>query len=116
MIGALIALGLRPPYSDETVLWLRGLQTEAGGFRCRTDGAESFADSYHAIGGLYMMGALPADTEACVRWITVRQSADGGFSRAPGAPSATTDEGFVAIQALHMLEGKLNRSWAVMMT
>jgi hypothetical protein len=28
----------------------------------------------------------------------------------------TTDEGFIAVQALHMLEGKLNRSWAVMMT
>ncbi|WP_371645042.1 hypothetical protein OG974_00725 [Streptomyces sp. NBC_00597] len=115
-VGALIALGLRPPHSDETVVWLRSLQTETGGFRYRTDGAESFVGSYHAIGGLYMLGALPTDTEACVRWITVRQSADGGFSRAPGAPSETTDEGFIAVQALHMLEGKLNRSWAVMMT
>jgi hypothetical protein len=51
-----------------------------------------------------------------VRWIAVRQSADGGFSRTPGGPSETTDEGFIAVQALHMLEGKLNRSWAVMMT
>ncbi|MFF3863622.1 prenyltransferase/squalene oxidase repeat-containing protein [Streptomyces sp. NPDC002209] len=100
VIGALIALGLRPPHSEETLLWLRGLQTEAGGFRYRTDGAESFVDSYPGIGGLCMRGALPADTEACVRWITVRQSAAGGFSRAPGAPSETTDEGFIAIQAL----------------
>ncbi|BAJ27635.1 MULTISPECIES: prenyltransferase/squalene oxidase repeat-containing protein [Kitasatospora] len=115
-IGALIALGLRPPHSERSVRWLRGLQTAAGGFRYRTDGAESFVGSYHAIGGLYMLGARPADTGACVRWITARQSADGGFSRAPGAPSETTDEGFIAVQALHMLEGKLNRSWAVMMT
>ncbi|MFJ3659352.1 prenyltransferase/squalene oxidase repeat-containing protein [Streptomyces sp. NPDC090119] len=116
VVGALIALGLRPPRAPQTTAWLRSLQTEAGGF-CYRDGAvESFVGSYHAIGALYMLGALPADTDACVRWIAVRQSADGGFSRTPGGPSETTDEGFIAIQALHMLEGKLNRSWAVMMT
>ncbi|MFE1910747.1 prenyltransferase/squalene oxidase repeat-containing protein [Streptomyces anandii] len=114
--GALIALGLRPPHAEKTVAWLRALQTDAGGFRYRDGGAESFVGSYHAIATLYVLGALPADTEACKQWIAVRQSADGGFSRAPGGPSETTDEGFIAVQALHMLEGKLNRSWAVMMT
>ncbi|MGW3145194.1 prenyltransferase/squalene oxidase repeat-containing protein [Streptomyces sp. NPDC001177] len=116
VVGALIALGLRPPHAEKTVSWLRGLQTEAGGFRYRESGAESFVGSYHAIAALYMLGSLPADTEACKQWIAIRQSADGGFSRVPGGPSETTDEGFIAIQALHMLEGKLNRSWAVMMT
>ncbi|WP_159403664.1 prenyltransferase/squalene oxidase repeat-containing protein [Streptomyces sp. NRRL S-646] len=119
VVGALIALGLRPPHAERTSAWLHGLQTEAGGFRYRDGSVESFVGSYHAIGALYMLGALhsgPADTDACVRWIAVRQSADGGFSRTPGGPSETTDEGFIAVQALHMLEGKLNRSWAVMMT
>ncbi|MFJ2818656.1 prenyltransferase/squalene oxidase repeat-containing protein [Streptomyces sp. NPDC091279] len=119
VVGALIALGLRPPRAEQTAAWLAGLQTETGGFRYRDGAVESFVGSYHAIGALYMLGALhdgSVDTDACVRWIAVRQSADGGFSRTPGGPSETTDEGFIAVQALHMLEGKLNRSWAVMMT
>jgi hypothetical protein len=116
VVDTLAALGLRPPRADRTVAWLQSLQTEAGGFRYRENGAESFVGSYHAIAALYVLGALPADTAACARWIAVRQSADGGFSRTPGGASETTDEGFIAIQALHMLEGKLNRSWAVMMT
>ncbi|CAL9423087.1 prenyltransferase/squalene oxidase repeat-containing protein [Streptomyces sp. enrichment culture] len=116
VVDTLVALGLRPPHAEKTVAWLRSLQTEAGGFRYRDNGVESFVGSYHAIAALYVLGALPADTAACTRWIAVRQSADGGFSRTPGGPSETTDEGFIAIQALHMLEGKLNRSWAVMMT
>ncbi|WP_030610628.1 hypothetical protein [Streptomyces sclerotialus] len=62
------------------------------------------------------MGAQPADVPACAAWIAARQSADGGFSRLPGGPSETTDEGFIALQALHMLEQKLNPYWAVIMT
>ncbi|WP_157878831.1 prenyltransferase/squalene oxidase repeat-containing protein [Streptomyces sp. CT34] len=116
VVDTLVALGLRPPHADKTVAWLRGLQTEAGGFRYRESSVESFVGSYHAIAALYVLGALPADTAACMRWLAARQSADGGFSRTPGGPSETTDEGFIAIQAIHMLEGKLNRSWAVMMT
>ncbi|WP_427165880.1 prenyltransferase/squalene oxidase repeat-containing protein [Streptomyces sp. C1-1] len=116
VVGALIALGLRPPHAERTVSWLQNLQTEAGGFRYRDGGPESFVGSYHAIATLYVLGALPTDIEACKQWIAIRQSADGGFSRTPGGPSETTDEGFIAVQALHMLEGKLNRSWAVMMT
>ncbi|WP_274915253.1 prenyltransferase/squalene oxidase repeat-containing protein [Streptomyces sp. WZ-12] len=116
VVDTLVALGLRPPHAKQTIAWLRGLQTEAGGFRYRESGAESFVGSYHAIATLYVLGELPADAPACMRYLAARQSSDGGFSRAPGGPSETTDEGFIAIQALHMLEGKLNRSWAVMMT
>ncbi|MFM0068845.1 prenyltransferase/squalene oxidase repeat-containing protein [Paraburkholderia aspalathi] len=115
-VDSLISLGLRPPRMDETIAWLRGLQTEAGGFRDRNTSVESFVGSYHAIAALYVMGAQPIDVPACLRWIAARQSADGGFSRHPGGPSDTTDEGFIAIQALHMLENKLNPYWAVIMT
>ncbi|MER8012064.1 hypothetical protein [Streptomyces sp. NPDC094149] len=83
------------------------------------EGATAFLDRAPHPGertGRPRLGALPTDTEACKQWIAIRQSVDGGFSRTPGGPSETTDEGFIAVQALHMLEGKLNRSWAVMMT
>ncbi|MFJ8436018.1 prenyltransferase/squalene oxidase repeat-containing protein [Kitasatospora sp. NPDC094019] len=116
VVDTLIALGLEPPRHEETVAWLRGLQTEAGGFRYRASGPESFVGSYHAIASLYVLGSRPVDPVACTAWIAARQSADGGFGRLPGGPSETTDEGFIAIQALHMLEGKLNPYWAVVMT
>ncbi|MFI6444170.1 prenyltransferase/squalene oxidase repeat-containing protein [Kitasatospora sp. NPDC050543] len=116
VVDTLIALGLEPPRLAETTAWLRGLQTEAGGFRYRESGPESFVGSYHAIASLYVMGSEPADAAACRAWIAARQSSDGGFGRLPGGPSETTDEGFIAIQALHMLEGKLNPYWAVIMT
>ncbi len=116
VVDTLIALGLRPPNLEQTVAWLRGLQTEAGGFRYREGGPESFVGSYHAIASLYVMGSEPADIAACRSWIAARQSTDGGFGRTPGGSSETTDEGFIAIQALHMLEGKLNPYWAVIMT
>lgn len=116
VVDTLIALGYEPQEMARTVDWLRGLQTEAGGFRYRESGPESFVGSYHAIASLYVLGAQPADIAACRSWIAARQTSDGGFGRLPGGPSETTDEGFIAIQALHMLEGKLNKYWAVMMT
>ncbi|MFJ9607464.1 prenyltransferase/squalene oxidase repeat-containing protein [Kitasatospora sp. NPDC101176] len=116
VVDTLIALGLEPPRHEETIAWLRGLQTEAGGFRYRPSGPESFVGSYHAIASLYVLGSEPADPAACRAWIAARQSSDGGFGRVPGGASETTDEGFIAIQALHMLEGKLNPYWAVIMT
>jgi len=112
----LAALGVRPVDLDATVSWVQALQTPSGGFRYRENGAESFVGSYHVIATLYVAGAQPLDAAACRQWIADRQTADGGFSRLPGGPSETTDEGFIAIQALHMLEGKLNRYWAVIMT
>lgn len=115
-VGALIALDLRPLRMKQTISWLRGLQTESGGFRYRESGVVSFVGSYHAIAALYVMGAQPVDITSCLQFIASRQSSDGGFSRLPGGPSETTDEGFIAIQALHMLEHKLNPYWAVIIT
>lgn len=115
-VDSLVALALRPSRLETTVSWLQGLQGESGGFRYRHDGVESFVGSYHAIAALYVLGASPLDTQTALHWIAGRQSRDGGFSRFVDGPSETTDEGFIAIQALHMLEGKLNPYWAVMMT
>ncbi|MEV8515324.1 prenyltransferase/squalene oxidase repeat-containing protein [Dactylosporangium sp. NPDC051484] len=115
-VDTLVALGLRPPALERTVGWLRDLQGESGGFRYRAGAVESFVGTYHAIAALYVVGHGPRDREAAKYWVAARQSADGGFARVPGGPSDTTDEGFIAIQALHMLEGKLNPYWAVIMT
>jgi prenyltransferase beta subunit len=115
-VDSLIALGLQPPQLAQTVDWLRRLQGDDGGFRYREGGPESFVGTYHAVAALYVVGAGPPDPAACIRWIAERQAPDGGFSRTRGGHSETTDEGFIAIQALHMLEGKLNPYWAVIMT
>ncbi|WP_017347120.1 prenyltransferase/squalene oxidase repeat-containing protein [Pantoea sp. A4] len=115
-VSTLLALGLVPPQADVTRSWIKALQTEDGGFRYREQGAESFVGSYHAIAALYILHDFPVSREQCIRWISARQSADGGFARKPQLPSETTDEGFIAIQALHMLEGKLNPWWATLIT
>jgi hypothetical protein len=115
-VDSLIALGLQPPELDRTVDWLRLLQGDDGGFRYREGGPESFVGTYHAVAALYVVGEQPPAPASCIRWIAERQTPDGGFSRTRGGHSETTDEGFIAIQALHMLEGKLNPYWAVIMT
>ncbi len=115
-VDSLVALGLQPPELDQTVNWLHRLQGDDGGFRYREGGPESFVGTYHAVAALYVVGEQPPDPATCIRWIAERQTPDGGFSRTRGGHSETTDEGFIAIQALHMLEGKLNPYWAVIMT
>jgi hypothetical protein len=115
-VDSLVALGFQPPERDRTVDWLRSLQGDDGGFRYREGGPESFVGTYHAVAALYVVGEQPPDPATCIRWIAERQTPDGGFSRTRGGHSETTDEGFIAIQALHMLEGKLNPYWAVIMT
>lgn len=115
-VDSFIPLGLWPPDTESTVEYLRSLQTADGGFRYGRERALSFVGTYHAVAALYLLGSEPADPDACVDWIARHQSRDGGFSRQFDAPSDTTDEGFIAIQAVLMLEKKLNRYWASIMT
>ncbi|MER5887511.1 prenyltransferase/squalene oxidase repeat-containing protein [Streptomyces sp. NPDC001941] len=115
-VDTLIPLGFQPPEAERTVAYLRGLQDPSGGFRYGAGRAVSFVGSYHAIAALYLLDAEPADAAACIDWIAGHQSRDGGFSRQFDAPSDTTDEGFIVVQALLMLEKKLNKYWASIMT
>ena len=115
-VDSLIPLGFRPPEPEKTVGYLRGLQHPDGGFHYGHGRAVSFVGSYHAVAALYLLDAEPADPAACIDWIARHQSRDGGFSRQFDAPSDTTDEGFIAVQALLMLEKKLNKYWASIMT
>lgn len=115
-IGALLALGIQPERSNETTTYLKLLQDSDGGFRYRHSCAVSFVGSYHAIAGLYILGESVPDVKACRAYLQVRQTLDGGFGRVPNGVSETTDEGFIAIQALHMLNGSLEKEWALMLT
>lgn len=115
-IGSLLALGVDPEHAAETTAYLGSLQDSGGGFRYRRDGAVSFVGSYHAIAGLYLLGQPVPDIAACRAYLLDRQEADGGFGRVAAGVSETTDEGFIAIQALHMLDGSLDQTWALMLT
>lgn len=115
-VSTLLALGYVPTHTENTIDWLQGLQNTSGGFKYKKDGAESFVGSYHAIAALYILKTYPVKREECIHYISLRQNSDGGFGRRPETPSETTDEGFIAIQALYMLEGKLNPYWATIIT
>lgn len=115
-VGSLIALGVDPEHGARTIAYLSSLQDVSGGFRYRRGAAVSFVGSYHAIAGLYLLGRSVPDVESCRSYLLERQEADGGFGRVANGVSETTDEGFIAIQAMHMLDGSLDRTWALMLT
>lgn len=115
-VDSLIPLGFQPPQAERTIGYLRSLQSADGGFHYGHGRAVSFVGTYHAVAALYLLDAEPADPAACIDWIAGHQSRDGGFSRQFDAPSDTTDEGFIAVQAVLMLEKKLNKYWASIMT
>lgn len=115
-VGSLLALGVDPDHAEQTVTYLNSLQDSGGGFRYRKDAAVSFVGSYHAIAGLYLLGRPVPDVDSCRAYLLARQEADGGFGRVADGVSETTDEGFIAIQALHMLDGSLDQTWALMLT
>lgn len=115
-VGSLLALGAEPEHAAQTIAYLSSLQDSDGGFRYREGAAVSFVGSYHAIAGLYLLGTPVPDVDSCRVYLLDRQEADGGFGRVANGVSETTDEGFIAIQALHMLDGSLDQTWALMLT
>lgn len=115
-VSVLHGIGYLPPNIDNTVLWLKSLQTDEGGFRYRNESIQSFVGSYHAIAALYILDSAPNNIEKAKIFISSRQAKDGGFSRQLDGPSETTDEGFIAIQALHMLTNSLSKYWSIMIT
>ncbi|MGG5331100.1 prenyltransferase/squalene oxidase repeat-containing protein [Enterococcus sp. AZ163] len=115
-IDSLLVLGVDIPDKKKTTTWLQNLQDNSGGFYYQENKTVSFVGSYHAIGALYLLGELPKNVESAKKWIADHQSPDGGFSRAIGAPSDTTDEGFIAIHASYMLERKINPYWVAIIT
>ncbi|WP_242327472.1 prenyltransferase/squalene oxidase repeat-containing protein [Lactococcus lactis] len=115
-IDSLLVQGVAIPHEKKVIQWLQSLQDKTGGFLYRENQVVSFVGSYHAIGALYLLGSLPLEVEQAQVWLAQHQSRDGGFSRAVGAPSDTTDEGFISIHASYMLEQKVDPYWVALIT
>ena len=92
------------------------MESKEGGFAYKHNRFVSFVGTYHAIAALYILGELPVHIEECKKWLVAHQMKDGGLSRSLQGPSDTTDEGFITVQALHMLEQKLNPYWVRIVT
>ncbi|MED0961840.1 prenyltransferase/squalene oxidase repeat-containing protein [Bacillus paramycoides] len=115
-VDTILVLGKQPPNHIKTIEWLQNCQLESGGFVYKPGSPESFVGSYHAIAALYILGELPRKLKECKEWLAIHQAKDGGFSRAVNAPSDTTDEGFICLQASYMLESNLNPYWVAIIT
>ena len=98
-IRGLEALGRPIDGKEETSAWLRACQRKAGGHFGHAP--ESAAGKPPLVGGrsndvvytwaavraLQLLGAAPADADACVAYLHSLRNADGGFGDRPGWPS-----------------------------
>ena len=84
---ALGALGRAGEKKDETIAWLRACQLPNGGFTYRPGadigGNDDVAYTRAAVCGLRLLGAAPADRDACVRYLQSLWNSDGGFADRP---------------------------------
>lgn len=99
-------LGLPEGNQAETVAWLRSCQLPSGGFTYQPSpafgGVDDVAYTRAALRALKLLGAAPANRDACVAWLLSLANADGGFSDRPGwfsNPIAT----YYALDALETL-------------
>lgn len=112
-VSTFTGLGKRLIAERETTEWLRKLQDPTGHFIYRPGQARSLVGTYMAIAALYLMDAAPKYVDEAKAWIASHQKRDGGFGPL-GTTSATTDEGFVCIQSLLILDQALSRLWVAM--
>ena len=115
-VDSLMLLNVEIPEKRKTIEWIHSLESKEGGFAYKHNRFVSFVGSYHAIAALYILGELPVHIEECKKWLVAHQMKDGGLSRSLQGPSDTTDEGFITVQALYMLEQKLNPYWVRIVT
>jgi hypothetical protein len=106
-LQALAVLGRAEEKKTETIAWLRECQQRGGGFTWNPKpefaGVEDVAYTWAALRALKLLGAVPRDPEACIRWICSLANSDGGFSDRPGwlsNPLAT----YYALEALDSLD------------
>lgn len=109
-VSTCTALGKRLIAASDTTKWLQSLQDPAGHFIYSIGQSRSLVGTYMAIAALYLMDSVPEHVDAAKMWIASHQKEDGGFGPL-GTTSATTDEGFVCIQSLMILEEALSRFW-----
>lgn len=118
-LQALPLLGREVTRKDELVAWLRSCQRVGagllggGGFTFAPNpefgGIEDIVYTRAAVRALKLLGAAPANRDACIRQIHSLANADGGFGDRPGWASNATAT-FYALDALDAL-GALDFSW-----
>ncbi|MDO8545118.1 MAG: prenyltransferase/squalene oxidase repeat-containing protein [Opitutaceae bacterium] len=105
-------LGRETAASDALVAWLRGCQLGhaagrgAGGFtlapKPEFGGVDDIVYTRAGLRALKLLGAAPADRDACIRYIHSLANADGGFADRPGWLSNATAT-YYALDALDAL-------------
>lgn len=87
-LEALQVLGREAELRDQLIEWLRACQLSSGGFTYRpkavVGGVDRSVYTYAAVRALTLLGAAPADKEACVRYLHSLRNPDGGFGDRPG--------------------------------
>jgi hypothetical protein len=106
-LQALSFLGRREEKKNETIAWLRACQLKEGGFTFQTNpefgGLDDVAYTWAAVRSLKLLGATPANRNACIAYLQSLENADGGFADRPGwlsNPMAT----YHALDALAALD------------
>lgn len=114
VVSTLFILNKRIVDAQQTVAWLQKLQQPNGSFHYRPGKAVSLVGTYMAIAAMYLLDAQPNYLQASKDWIAAHQKQDGGFGPL-NSTSATTDESFVCIQTLLILEKGLSQYWVALL-
>ncbi|MFW6750808.1 prenyltransferase/squalene oxidase repeat-containing protein [Pseudomonas glycinae] len=114
VVSTLFILNRRIVDAEQTVAWLQSLQLSNGSFHYRPGKAVSLVGTYMAIAAMYLLDAQPTYLQESKDWIAAHQKQDGGFGPL-NATSATTDESFVCIQTLLILEQGLSQYWVALL-
>jgi hypothetical protein len=103
---ALQVVGRLGELKSETVAWLRSCQLPNGGFTWQPKpefaGVDDVAYTWAGLRALQLLGATPAQRDACASYLRSLANADGGFGDRPGwlsNPMAT----YYALDALAVL-------------
>ena len=87
-LRALRLLKALPEAKNEAISWLRASQRENGGFAYAPKpplaGGDDVTYTEAAVHSLAMLGAAPANKNACIDYLWSLQGTDGGFADRPG--------------------------------
>ena len=105
-LQALGVLGREISQKEELIEWLRGCQLPSGAFtlapKPEFGGVDDIVYTRAAVRALKMLGAAPANRDACIAQIHSLANADGGFSDRAGWLSNATAT-YYAVDALDQL-------------
>lgn len=92
-----------PPWDVAALIsWLRGMQTDCGGFIFNEDSSTPCLwATYRAVGALSALGSTP--DRPCAEWVLRQRDYDGAFVRWPDYPVADVWAAFCAVGTLTAL-------------